>query len=140
MIIQHLNWLAVAVAAIAYFMLGAIWFNPNVFGKVWMKGHNISTPTEEDKKKMPMMMLMTLVMCFVATVCLAYLINAFSGYTVNWRWYSGVKIALVASAFACVGVGLNHMYTKKSMMTTIIDAGYHVAGLVAAGMILSVWH
>ena len=28
-----LNWLAVIVAAIAYFALGAIWFAPPVFGK-----------------------------------------------------------------------------------------------------------
>lgn len=139
MVITHLNWLAIAVSAIAYFMLGAIWFNQNVFGKMWMKGHNISGPSEEDKKKMPMMMLMTFVMCFVAAVGLAYLIHVFSGYTVNWRWYSGAKVALVASAFACVGIGLNHMYTKKSMMLTIIDAGYHVVGLLAAGVILSAW-
>jgi len=140
MVITHLNWLAIAVSAIAYFMLGAIWFNPNIFGKTWMKGHNI-TASEEDKKRMPMMMLMTLIMCFVAVVALAYFIYVFSGYTVNWRWYSGAKVGLVAGCgFSAVAIAMTHMYTKKSFKLQIIDSGYHVVGLTAAGMILSVWH
>ena len=139
MIIQHLNWLAIAVSALAYFALGAIWFNPKVFGTIWMKGHNI-TPNEEDKKKMPMMMATTLVLCFIGTIALAYFIHVFSFYTVNWQWYSGAKVALVGGiGFTGVGMAMNYLYTRKSWTLIIIDSSYHVAGMVIAGIILSVW-
>ncbi|MEW6467925.1 MAG: DUF1761 domain-containing protein [Bacteroidota bacterium] len=137
MVLQHLNWLAVAVSGLAYFMIGAVWFNQNVFGTAWMKGHNISGPTEEEKKKMPMMMLVTFLCCMVAAVCMGYFIHAL-GIT---NWMMGAKIGLIAGCgFAGVAIALNHMYTRKSLGLTIIDAGYHVAGLVVCGVILSAWH
>ena len=33
---NDLNWLAVIVAALAYFVIGALWYAPPVFGKAWM--------------------------------------------------------------------------------------------------------
>ena len=140
MIILNLNWLAIGVSALAYFALGAIWFNPKVFGTMWMKGHGISAPTEEDKKKMPMVMLTTLVLCVIGTIALAYFIHVFSFYNVNWRWYSGAKVALVGGiGFTGVGIAMNYMYTKKPWSLIILDSAYHVVGLVIAGIIISSW-
>ena len=140
MIIQQLNWLAVAVSALAYFCLGAIWFNPKVFGTLWMKGHGIAGPTEEDKKRMPMIMASTLVLCFIGAIAVGYFVYVFSFYEVNWRWYSGVKVGLVAGCgFTGVGIAMNYMYTRKPMSVIIIDSAYHVVGMVMAGIIMSVW-
>lgn len=139
MIIQNLNWLAVAVSALAYFCLGAIWFNPNVFGKVWMKGHGL-TPTEEDKKRMPMMFAVTFILCFIGAIAVGYFVYVFSFYEVNWRWYSGAKVGLIAGCgFAGVAIAMNYMYTRKSWTLIIIDSAYHVVGMVMAGIIMSVW-
>jgi hypothetical protein len=38
-----LNWLAVFVAALAYFAIGALWYAPPVFGKVWMAAGGMAT-------------------------------------------------------------------------------------------------
>lgn len=135
MLIQYFNWLAIAVAAIAYFSLGAIWFNPKVFGTAWMKGHNI-TPSEEDKKNMGKIMGMTLVLCFVGAMISCYFVLALN----SWTWMSGAKIGLLAgSGFTGVGIAMNYMYTKKPISLIIIDSLYHVAGLIICCVILSVW-
>lgn len=34
-LLGDLNWLAVLVAALAYFAVGALWYAPPVFGKTW---------------------------------------------------------------------------------------------------------
>jgi Protein of unknown function (DUF1761) len=39
-----LNWLAVFVAALAYFAIGALWYAPPVFGKVWMAAGGMAMP------------------------------------------------------------------------------------------------
>ena len=33
--LTDLNWLAVIVAAVAYFAIGAVWYAPPVFGRAW---------------------------------------------------------------------------------------------------------
>ena len=35
-IIQHIHWLAVLAAAVAYFSLGAIWYSKVLFAKKWL--------------------------------------------------------------------------------------------------------
>ena len=62
---QNANWIAIGVAALSYFVLGAVWFSA-LFQKAWMAGHNLQAPTDEMKlqmkKHMPVMMVQTLVM------------------------------------------------------------------------------
>lgn len=136
MIIQHLNWLAVLVSAIAYFSLGAIWFNPKILGTAWMQGHGLANPTEEDKKKVPMLMAATLVLCFFGAAVMGYFC-----YAVNsWDWMRGAKLGLLAGlGFSTIGIGMSYMYTKKSLKLIIIDSSYHVVGLMICGIIMSVW-
>lgn len=136
MILQHLNWAAVAVSAVAYFCLGALWFNPKILGTAWMQGHGLSNPTEEDKKRMPMLMGTTLVLCFLGAVVMGYFCMAVN----SWDWMTGAKIGLLAGiGFTASGIAMSYMYTKKSLTLIIIDSGYHVVGLAISGIILSVW-
>ena len=46
---DDLNWLAVIVAALAYWVLGAIWYNDAVMGKKWQEatGVDMSKPTAQ---------------------------------------------------------------------------------------------
>jgi iron(III) transport system permease protein len=42
-----LNWLAVIVAAVAFFGLGAIWYAPPVFGRAWARSAGVELPEGE---------------------------------------------------------------------------------------------
>jgi len=140
MIISHLNYAAVAVSAIIYFAIGGMWFSPLLFVKPWMAGHGITMPTDEAtkaefRKQMPRQMAITFLMCFIGTIGVAYLEAA--AYTTNWMM--GAKIGLIAGVFGSITLGLSHMYTSKSFKTFVIDAGYHVVGLIIVGIVLAVW-
>jgi hypothetical protein len=43
-VLGDLNWLVVLVAAVAYFVLGALWYAPPVFGKVWAAAGGFDLP------------------------------------------------------------------------------------------------
>ncbi len=43
-VLSDLNWLAVIVAALAYFAIGALWYAPPVFGKAWMAAGGMEMP------------------------------------------------------------------------------------------------
>ncbi len=128
MILTQLNYLAVAVSALAYFALGALYFNPKVMGTAWMKGHNLSEPTEEDKKGMGKMMATTFVYGFVACVGIGCMMKIVEPGT----WLVAAKVGLLASVFASISLAMSYMYTKKSLQLVAIDSFYHVLGLIIA--------
>jgi hypothetical protein len=131
MILLKLNYLAVAVSALAYFALGAIYFNPKVVGTAWMKGHNLGEPTEEDRKGMGKMMAITFMYCLIGCIGLGCLVLIIQPKT----WLLAAKIGLLASVFTSMSIAMGYMYTKKSLQIVVIDSGYHVLGLIAASEI-----
>lgn len=134
---SHAAWLQIAVATVAYFLLGAVWYQRRVFGNYWAAQHNIQV-TEESKKKMPMMMISTLLLNFGMTLGMGIALYAMQapGTLMN-----GIKTGLfLGGVFCAAPIGINYLYTQKSIKLWIIDAGYHVVGLTLAGIILSVWH
>jgi hypothetical protein len=140
MILEHLNYLAVAVCAVVYFAIGGLWFSPMLFSKAWMAGHKVSMPTNdvekaEFRKQMPMQMVTAFVVGIVMTIgaaCLVVTLNAHG-------WMTGLKIGLLAGLFPLGAMGLSHMFTRKSLQTFLIDACYPLLSLIVVSIILSCW-
>ena len=137
MILQHLNWLAVLVSAIAYFSLGAIWFGP-LFAKPWMKGHGITEPSPEEKKQMNIGKIMG--MAFIKTVILVIL----TSYVVMIINYNGdmmtaLKIGAILGGIACFPTGINYLFLKKPFYIWVLDGGYHACGVMITSIIMSLW-
>lgn len=59
-----MNFIAILVAALVPTVIGFLWYNPMLFGKVWQKATGL---TEEDMKgaNMPVMMILGLVFAFM---------------------------------------------------------------------------
>ena len=135
MILSQLNYLAVAVSALAYFALGAIYFNPKVVGTMWMEGHKLSPPTEEDRKGMGKMMAITFVYCFIACVGIGCIVMIVHPTTM----VVGAKIGLLTGVFASLSIAMSYLYTKKSFQIVMIDSAYHVIGMIIASLIQTAW-
>ncbi len=133
------NWLAIIAAAIAYFVLGSIWFSL-LFGKQWMALNNIPEPTPEAKEQMKKMMLpmmiQTLVMGIIIAIATAILV---SGLGIH-RCVPGIKLGLLLSAIGVIPLVMADMYLMKPLKLWFIDAGYHVIGITLMSIIISVWH
>lgn len=136
---SHANWLAIAVAALVYFALGALWYSA-LFRKAWMEGHNIPNPSPEDmakmKKNMPLMMIKTLVMGFVFALGIAVLVFALQSV----RCVPGIKLGVLVGGMSCIPMVMSHMYLQKPLKVTIIDAAYHLVGVILMSIIISIWH
>ena len=137
---SHANWLAIATAAVTYFILGALWFSA-LFGKPWMAGHKISMPTDEAEKakmkaQMPMLMIKTFLMNIIVALGIGLVVYA----TSTRDCMHGIKWGLLLSGFAAVPIAMNHMYLMKGIKLTMIDAGYHVVSITLMTIIITVWH
>ncbi len=127
------NWWAVIVAAVVYFLLGAVWYSV-LFAKKWMEQRELKEEDIGDPN--PIIFLWSFVLQFVATLSLALFILAMGVYT-------GIEGAIVGFG-AGAGIvftlaGTTGLFSDTKLGLHFIDNGYHVVGLTIAGAILGWW-
>lgn len=130
---HDVNWLAVLVAGIAWFVLGALWYTV-MFGKAWAR----LTGADPDNPggNMALIFGLTLVFEVIASALLAGLLHISGTETAGGGLHLG---ALVGLGIALPVVAINNLYQRKSPALTAIDAGHMTVGLMIAGAILGAW-
>lgn len=129
-----LNWLAIVVATLAFYALGAIWYSPFAFGKIWMNETGI-TKEKAQKANMLKVMGLTLLFSFIMAVNLALFMNspeigakegAMYGFFTGFGWIA-------------MSIFVSGQYEFRSTRYMLINAGYNIAGLTIMGVILGAW-
>lgn len=130
-----LNWLAVIVATIAYFGLGAVWYAPQVFGDLWMRSGGIQAP-EQPQAAFYVIPFLT---CLFGTIAVGMLASATASDTVG----EGIVLGLVTGAgiaFSALFVtGFFDPQKPQAMVWVAVVGGYHVVGLLIDAIILAIW-
>ena len=133
-LISSLNWLSIITATVVYFVLGALWYSPVLFGNIWMKLRNLSKETMDDPN--PIIYLYSFILQFIAVVSLALFITALGVDSAG----NGALIGFGAGAgFVFTLAGTTGIFTEVPMKLHFLDNGYHVVGLVLAGLVLGWW-
>ncbi len=134
---SHLNWLAVAVAAVAYFMLGALWYSKALFANQWIKGTGIDMNKPNAKSGVGGIMAFTLILEFIVCIGLGILVYRLN---LTGKLMSGVKLGLLTGVcFSALGICISYLYQSKPTSLSLIDGGYHVVGNIIAAIILCLW-
>jgi len=134
---DYINWIAVIVATLAYFGLGALWYSV-LFGKRWISDLKIDVNDPNLKKGMGMTFGGSLVLMFVQCLALAILAGKIEGITATWM--SGAKLgALTGCCFCAATIGVNYLYEKKPFSLFLINAGYAIVGNIIVGIIICCW-
>jgi len=135
-IFSQVNWLAVLVAAIAIFILGALWYSKVLFANKWIKSHGINVTDPNMRQGLAQMMLVSFILMVITTTGLALLVVRLD----LRETMSGVKIGLATGVcFAFTSVSIAYLYQKKPFAAHIIDGGYHIVGYILAAIILCMW-
>jgi hypothetical protein len=125
------NYLAVLVAAITYFVLGWLWYGP-LFGKQWMKLQGMD-PNKIDKSGMGGRM----VAAFVTNLVVAYVLaqyvlvgNLGSGLITGfWLWLGFVATFSVGSV----------LWEKKPFTLYLLNNAHNLLGILLMAAILVSW-
>ena len=133
------NWLAIIVAAIAYYALGSLWFSV-LFGKQWMALNGIPEPTPDKKEEMKKLMMPMLLKSLMMSLVMAFVIGLMSMSIGIHHCVAGIKLGLALSAIGIIPLIMADMYLMKPLKLWFIDAGYHVVGITLMSIILAVWH
>lgn len=130
----QVNWLAVIVAAIAMFGLGAVWYSPLLFLKPWAKAAGITIDTSQ-RGNFPLVMAGAFVITLVMAANLAFFI-AGPGVTLGFA----VSAALAAGlGWAALSLWLIGLFEQKSFTYVLINGGYITVGFALMGLILGLW-
>lgn len=127
---SNINWLAVAVATIASFAVGFLWYGP-VFGKLWQKHIGLS---DDDIKNANMLMIFG--PAFILTLIMAIVLSMMTA----GGWKNGMNTgALIGFGFVATAIGVNYLFARKSLTLFFIDAGYSAIVLMLMGAIIGAW-
>jgi len=133
---SHINWLAVLVAGIAYFMLGGLWYSKALFGTKWASLQKIDMNDPNMKKGVGAIMFYSFIFMLLTAVGLAILIVRAGVMHID----GAVRLGLVTGLlFAVTSVSISFVYEKKPMALHFITGAYLLLGNIIAAIILVAW-
>jgi hypothetical protein len=130
-----INWLSVLVAAVAYFLLGALWYSL-LFSKKWISYQNIDVDDPRFKKGVAAIMISSFILMLIAAAGLAILIELMDMVNVS----AGFKLGLLTGiCFSATAISITYLYTRKILGLHLIDNSYHILAQAIAGAIIVLW-
>lgn len=135
-LLGDLDWLAVALAALVYFVVGAIWYAPPIFGNVWMVAGGMEMPVDGQRPGSAIYVV-PLSGSLVSAIALGMLALATETDTIG----EGVVLGLVVGvgfALAITMITATFETTKPNATRWgAINGGYHLVGNVAAAIVIA---
>jgi hypothetical protein len=129
-----LNYPAIAVAAVADFILGFLWYSRPLFGKAWQKLVGFSDEEIKAGAKPAPFVVSFLLSLFIA-FSLSVLLNAGSR-----TFGEGLLIGIFAGIGIAMATSLpEYLYTRRGVKLFLIDYCYRGLGVIIMSAILSAW-
>ncbi len=137
-----LNYTAILVAVVANFILGFLWYTP-LFGKAWAKELGLDTSKKATGGQLAKGMIIMVIGNFLMAYVFAHNIGAWS-FVPGIDQMSVTTQILNSAIFTWLGfyvpVDISVVaWEGKSWKLFFINTGYHLAMLLVAATILTVW-
>jgi Protein of unknown function (DUF1761) len=137
-VLSDLNWLAVIVAALAYFAIGAVWYAPPVFGRIWAAAGGFDLP-EAGSRPSAAIYLTPLIGSVLSAIALG-LVAAASGTD---TFEEGIVLGVVVAVGFAIPIALVtaqfETQKPKPLVWGAVNGGYHVVGNLFAAIIVASW-
>jgi Protein of unknown function (DUF1761) len=161
---MEMNWMALIVASLTTLAIGTIWYNPKVFGTIWMKEAGLS---DESMKKgsMPMIIGLTVLYSLMITIIINTIVihqwNAFAmiggtfdatktkpSFTAFMNDYGTAFRSFTHGAlhgfmtgvfFALPMIAINSLFERRSWKYILVHGGYWIVTLTIMGAIICGW-
>jgi hypothetical protein len=123
----EINWLAVLLGALAFFLVGAIWYGV-LFSQAWQKAAGMS-----DEKIQSGNMALIFGLTFLAELVIS--LTLWHGIARSGA--SDRAVMMMAVGFGATimvpAIGINYLYLRKTLAHFLIDAGHFIVGMTAMG-------
>jgi len=132
---MRVNWAAVGVSGILYWLLQAGWFT--VFSQQWQAGLRMSADEIAAYKAHPNFL--PYVIALVCNLILAFIIARVLALGGVWSLIRGFRIGLLVGLVAALAMLTELHFEVRTWQFILISAGCPVAGCILMGLILGLW-
>ncbi|MFN8256123.1 MAG: DUF1761 domain-containing protein [Bacteroidales bacterium] len=129
-LISQINWLAVLVMTILSFIIGFLWHQSFLFGKLWKAENRYDM---EKKINAPLIFGGTALMHFTAFAGLSALV---SGAGAGEGFRTGLLVSVLWILPAMTGT---YLFANRSLKLLAIDAGMYIVLFALAGLLFGIW-
>ena len=132
---MRVNWGAVGVSGIVYWLLQAAWFT--VFAQQWTAGLRMSQEELAYHQAHPDFI--PYVIALVCNLILAYIIARVLALGGVWGLIRGFRIGLLIGLVAALAMLTEMYFEMKPWPAMVVSAGAPVVGCAIMGMIVGAW-
>lgn len=133
------NYLAVVLAAVAFMILGFLWYSPILFAKPWMrlKGYSADELKREQSKMGPLYGV-----SFLMALLTAYVLYHIMAFSQSYYDYPELMTGLTSAFWVWLGFIFptqvtSQIFGEKKWKLLAIDTGYQLAGVLIMGIVLA---
>jgi len=131
--LHNINYISVAVASIASYILGFAWYHWAVFGKAWAEALNITKEQADNTEGLGGAFAISLISGFVKTVSLALLMAVMNITGILNGAFFG---ALVAAVFIITSLGYYNGFARVPLKLTVINSAHSLVELMLIAAII----
>ena len=132
-----INYLAVLVCGVIHMVLGALWYSPLLFGKLWMK---VMGKSEEELKEMNQGVWKAYVFSFLGALVMAFVLAHVIDYAQADSIIDGLQGGFwVWLGFVVTTSMAGILFEGRPKGLYFIYNGYQLVSLLVIGVILAVW-
>lgn len=134
--LTQINYLAVIVAGIGGFIVGAVWYLPFTFGPLWLRANPHVLEDLESGGRLRryiVALISSVIQAWVLAVCLVY-----AGPT------AGLGTALIAGSLLWLGFTaapslVDMLISRRRLTGWLVDAGHRLLATLVMAFLLSAW-
>lgn len=133
---MSVNYIAVIVSGVVYFMLGGLWYSPVLFAKPWLKAIG-KTPEEIKAQCNPVP---GYILSFIGSLLTAFMLAVAINYVGAASLIDGAKIGFYIWLGFVITTQVPHsFFENRPKGLLLIYAGYTLVAFVIMGGILGAW-
>jgi hypothetical protein len=134
--LQNINYMAVATATIASYVLGFVWYHWAVFGEAWASALSITKEEADNTEGLGGAFAISLVSGLAKTLFIALLMSATNISGALSGAFFGVVIAAV---FTITSLGYYNGFARTSSKLTLINSAHSLVELSLIGAIIGMF-
>ena len=130
---ENINYLSVALGAIASLVLGAFWYSPKVLGKKWAVQVGLKKKDMESKDGLAVMMITSVIFYSLVSLFTAALMQMTGAEGIGEGLLMGLILGFV---FGFGPLLVTYSFARRMFDISLIDGGYIVVTTLAIGTII----
>lgn len=135
-----MNFLAIFVASLAAFVIGAIWFGPKTFYPIWVKELGQDPEARITRTPAAVMFSLTYVAQLSGAIAIALILELVEAAHGSVTLLDGLTVGLILGVLVAAAASLSHrLFAQQGFKVWVIEVGNDIVAIVAMALIIAAW-